>query len=108
MSATSPDLVHVLAALPPHRRELFEARVERWWPDLVGGLEAVYDDPVAVGERVLVLAARAFAERADDLHALDLRRSLAPDWFQRPETVGYAAYVDRFAGDLRGVAERVG
>lgn len=108
MPAASPDLELVLAALAPHRRELFEARLERWWPDLVEGLAAAYDDPVAVGERVVVLAARAFAERDDSLHALDLRRTLAPDWFQRPETVGYAAYVDRFAGDLRGVADRVG
>lgn len=108
MPAASPDLVHVLTGLAPHRRELFEARVERWWPDLVEGLAAVYDDPVAVGERVVALAARAFADRDDELHALDLRRTLAPDWFQRPETVGYAAYVDRFAGDLRGVADHVG
>jgi amylosucrase len=108
MPAASPDLEHVLTALPQHRRELFEARLERWWPDLVEGLAAAYDDPVAVGGRVVVLAARAFAERDDALHALDLRRTLAPDWFQRPETVGYAAYVDRFAGDLRGVADRVG
>ena len=32
---------------------------------------------------------------------------LGPDWFQQPTTVGYAAYADRFAGDLRGVAERI-
>lgn len=96
----------LLAHLPAHRRELFDARVERWWPDLVDGLSAVYDDPELVGARVVELAARAFAERADDLHALDLRRTLAPDWFQRPETVGYATYVDRFAETLRGVADR--
>ena len=68
----------------------------------------MYDDPALVGERVVALAARAFAERDDELHALDLRRTLAPDWFQRPEAVGYATYVDRFAGTLRGVADRVG
>ena len=96
----------LVAHLPSHRRELFAARVERWWPDLVDGLSAVYDDPEQVGDRVVALAARAFAERDDDLHALDLQRTLAPDWFQRPETVGYAAYVDRFAGTLRGVADR--
>ena len=96
----------LLAHLPPHRRELFAARLERWWPDLVDGLSAVYEEPEQVGARVVALAARAFAERDDDLHALDLRRTLAPDWFQRPEAVGYAAYVDRFAGTLRGVADR--
>ena len=52
------------------------------------------------------LAARAFAARTDDLHRLDLKRSLEPNWFQRPEMVGYAAYADRFAGTLAGVAER--
>ena len=107
MSVPPPDLAELLRALPPHRRELFEARVERWWPDLLDGL-SVYADPAAVGERVVALAARAFAERDDELHALDLRRTLAPDWFQRPEAVGYAAYVDRFAGDLRGVVDKVG
>ena len=47
-----------------------------------------------------------YAARDDDLHRLDLRRSLEPDWFQRPGMVGYAAYADRFAGTLAGVAER--
>lgn len=107
MSVPPPDLTELLRDLPPHRRELFEARVERWWPDLLDGL-SVYADPAALGERVVALAARAFAERDEELHALDLRRTLAPDWFQGPETVGYAAYVDRFAGDLRGVADKVG
>ena len=106
MTAVSRFHEAIVARLPPHRRDLFAARVERWWPDLVEGLSAVYEDPEQVGDRVVALAARAFAERADDLHALDLRRTLAPDWFQRPETVGYAAYVDRLAGTLAGVADR--
>jgi amylosucrase len=106
MTAAPSSYEAFLADLPPHRRALFEVRVERWWPDLLEGLSAVYDDPVAVGQKVVALAAKAFAERDDELHALDARRTLAPDWFQRPETVGYAAYVDRFAGTLGGVADR--
>ena len=95
-----------LASAPAHRRELFEARVERWWPDLYDGLDGVYPDPLGTASRVVAAAARAFVEREDDLHRLDLRRSLEPDWFQRPAMLGYAAYADRFAGDLAGVAER--
>jgi len=104
----TPPRAHeaLLAHLSPQRRELFAARLDRWWPDVVDGLSVVYDDPEQVGARVVALAARAFAERDDDLHALDLRRTLAPDWFQRPEIVGYATYVDRFAGNLQGVADR--
>ncbi len=98
----------VLSSLPAHRREVFAARVERWLPDLLAGLTPLYADPQAVAGRLLAAAARSYAEREDELHALDLRRSLAPDWFQQPGLLGYAAYADRFAGDLAAVAGRAG
>jgi amylosucrase len=104
---TSP-LDDLLAGLPAHRRQLFEARLERWLPDLEAALVPLYADPAEVRDRLVRLAAAAFAARSEELHALDLRRSLAPDWFQRPEMLGYAAYADRFAGDLAGVADRAG
>ena len=43
----------------------------------------------------------------DDLHDLDEQRVLAPNWFQDPATLGYATYVDRYAGTLTGVGERL-
>jgi len=95
-----------LSGLPKHRVQLFEARVRRWLPELVAALTPLYDEPEHVAERLVDLAGAAFAVRDDDLHAHDLRRSLEPDWFQRPEALGYAAYADRFAGTLKGVAER--
>ena len=101
-----PALPRTLDELPPLRRETFEARLDRWLPDLEAALRLLYVDPEPVALRLVELAARAFAARADDLHRLDLQRSLEPDWFQRPEMVGYAAYADRFAGTLTGVAER--
>ncbi len=98
-------LERTLAPLPEHRRTTFALRVSRWWADLVDGLSP-YPDPPAVAARVLELAAAAYLEREDDLHLLDERRSLEPDWFQRPGVVGYAAYAERFApeGTLAGVA----
>jgi len=110
MSSRSQSPVDIdldgLDELPAHRREVFEARLERWLPDLREAVEPLYDDPETVVRRLLDLAVAAHAARDDDLHRLDLRRSLAPDWFQRPEMLGYAAYADRFAGTLAGVAER--
>ncbi|MBU4336233.1 MAG: alpha-amylase, partial [Actinobacteria bacterium] len=92
------------------RRELFLARLERWWPDLAAGVREVY--PGDAGEQLLVrlvgAAAAAFVDRDPELAHLDLVRTLDPQWFQSPTMVGYAAYADRFAGDLRGVAEQVG
>ena len=32
---------------------------------------------------------------------------MAPDWFQSPSALGYAAYTERLAGTLRGVIDRV-
>ncbi len=99
-----------LRALPAHRRQTFWLRTQRWWDDLIEGL-GVYADPAAVAGRMLELAATAYAGRAPDLHDLDERRLLTPDWFQRPAMVGYAAYAERFAAPgtgLVGVGERVG
>ncbi|MGA9869537.1 MAG: alpha-amylase family protein [Rhodococcus sp. (in: high G+C Gram-positive bacteria)] len=103
-----PD-VHraVLAALPAHRRETFALRLEQWWPDLHDAVTALYDNPDEVATRLVAIAARAFADRSDDLHRLDQRRLLQPDWFQRPEMFGYACYVDRYGATLKGLGERL-
>ena len=100
------EATSALRDLPDHRRETFELRLERWLPDLRAALEPLYVDHADVLDRLVTLAASAYAARDDDLHRLDQRRTLEPDWFQRPGMVGYAAYADRFAGTLAGVAER--
>ena len=82
------------------------ARLERWLPDLVAGLDAVYDDPTLLG-RVVDLAVTSHLDRPERLRALDRERVLQADWFQLPSCIGYAAYADRFAGDLQGVRARV-
>ena len=90
-------------------QELFTLRLQRWWPDLHDGLASVYGARAeATAVRLMELAADAYAAREPELARLDLVRSLEPDWFQQPETMGYAAYADRFAGTLAGVADRVG
>ncbi|HYN66673.1 MAG TPA: alpha-amylase family protein [Ornithinibacter sp.] len=82
------------------------ARLDRWLPDLVDGLDAVYEEPGLL-QRVVDLALRGHLARPERLRAHDRQRVLRPDWFQLPSCIGYAAYVDRFAGDLQGVRARV-
>ena len=82
------------------------ARLDRWLPDLESGLAEIYDEPGMV-DRVVTLLAQAHRTRPPHLLARDRARVLRPDWFQLPSTVGYAAYTDRFAGDLQGVRTRV-
>ncbi len=84
-----------------------ERRIAQWRPDLVAALAALYPDPEGVADRLIDLARRAAKERPAELQDLDDRRLAAPDWFQRPDALGYAAYADRFGGTLAGVADHV-
>ena len=106
---SADEIAAILAPLPQHRQRTFALRVDRRWAELVTGL-GVYPEPEVVAGRCLVLAAKAYAQRDDELHTLDEQRLLEPDWFQQPSMVGYAAYTERFAAPgtgLAGVADRV-
>ncbi len=100
----------VLVSLPTRDRDLFLARLERWFQNLVDGLGPVYGtrhDYDAVITRLVRMLARQYLERPEPLKLLDLERDLSPDWFQRETMVGYVCYVERFAGTLQGVLERL-
>jgi amylosucrase len=88
----------------------FAVRFERWFGELRAPLHAVYgaDDRFPEAWRALLDAiAAAAAARPADLRALDHEREITPDWLHREQAVGYVAYVDRFAGTLAGVRERL-
>src|SRR5919199_4551221 len=89
----------------------FAVRFERWFTELRDPLVAVYgaDERFAAAWTALLRAvARTAAERPPELRVLDHEREITPDWLHREQAVGYVAYVDRFAGTLQGVRERLG
>ena len=93
-----------------HDKKLFELRFERSRSDLFDMLDALYGQLpsyAAFCEALAGVMAKAWADRPEDLKWLDMRRDLSPDWFQRPEMIGYVFYIDRFAGDLKGVLEKL-
>ncbi len=98
-----------LAKLSPELQEIFDIRLQRWWPDIREGLAALYSpaDAQELGARLVYLAACAYRDRDPELRRLDLSRQLEPDWLQLPSMIGYAAYTERFAGDLAGVAAQL-
>ena len=105
---TPPPPPVALDGLSPERQEMFAERLERWWPDLhdaLAGLHGGAATELATG--LVDLAAQAFRDRPESLHRRDLQRMLRPDWLQQPSMLGYAAYTERFAGDLRGVVEEI-
>lgn len=87
--------------------ETFEDRLRALVPDLRDTLERVYGPELApaVTDRLVAIARAGHGARPAELRALDEERLRTPDWFQRPDMVGYAAYADRFAGTLAGVGE---
>lgn len=78
------------------------ARFDRWIPDLLAGLAEVYDIDEVLPD-LLALMCKAINERPQHLRDWDRRRLLEPDWFQRPDAIGYVAYADRFASRLSDI-----
>ena len=96
-----------LAEEPEQVRTTVLRRLERHWADLVDGLRLPYGDVAEeLAVRVVGLALQGFRTRPTAMRGLDLEREAEPDWFQSPRMLGYACYADRFAGDLRGVADK--
>lgn len=62
--------------------------------------EAVLNDLVQVSYQ-------AFLDRGIELQAHDRMREQESDWFLDPEGVAYSAYVDRFAGSLSAIADKI-
>jgi amylosucrase len=90
--------------------EVFATRFERFFTELRDPLVALYgDDPRfdAQWRALLEAIARTAAGRTGALRALDHEREITRDWLQREQAVGYVTYVDRFAGTLAGVRERL-
>jgi amylosucrase len=105
---TIPDLAPLLEGEPPHDQVVFATRLQRYWPDLLTGLTGAYPDHAPeMANRLVEIAAQNFQQRPTDLRLLDLRRHADPQWYQHQQMLGYATYADLFAGDLKGVADRV-
>ena len=105
---TIPDLAPLLEGEPPHDQVVFATRLQRYWPDLLTGLTGAYPDHAPeMANQLVEIAARNFQQRPADLRLLDLRRHADPQWYQHQQMLGYATYADLFAGDLKGVADRV-
>jgi amylosucrase len=107
----SPSIpLPALERLPEHLREAVRQRLASRGGLLRDRLERLYADAVdfpAWFARLMSGLADIHAARPDELLALDRTREQAPDWFERQTMLGYCAYADRFAGSLRGVADRI-
>ena len=115
--ARLPALGDVAALLERVRERYAEAlaaypflgrRLEAHLPDVWRGYRTLY--PQADAEAffgLMDVVVGGLEGRTADLVASDLAREEDPAWFQSPRLVGMMLYVDLFAGDLAGVAEKI-
>jgi len=114
MTAPTPIALSRLAStlwqahLDPDAAAALLPRLQRHGERLLAPLHALYGAHPAFAQWLpqwLAQLAAAANARPPALRQLDAER--APDWFATPAMLGYSAYVDRFAGTLAGVGERV-
>lgn len=89
------------------RTSVFDRRLARHAAGLKGLHEALYRDEGAFADFVEMLR-RCWAERKRPLRDQDRRREEDPGWYRRRDVLGMMLYVNAFAGNLRGVGERLG
>ena len=58
-------------------------------------------------EQLVTNAWKSYSQRGADLKATDLSREENPDWLLSNKMVGGVCYVDLFAGDLKGLKEKI-
>ena len=98
------------AVLDPMATTRFIARIDRVYADAFRALSLVYGgrtDVVALIDDLLDTALSTVATRSQDLQRRDAAREIDTEWFLDEAMFGYVCYADRFAGDLRGVRDRI-
>ncbi len=88
----------------------FRARLDRHFPALFRELSALYGerpDFLSFLGSLLNTAYSAWVARPADLKALDRERERDALWFQSERMLGGVCYVDKFAGNLKGVEAQI-
>ena len=88
----------------------FVARVQRYFEPLFACFHRLYGrqyDFFFHMEAVISTATRMWIERPDEMKALDALRESDPYWYQSHRMLGAMCYVDLFAGNLRGLIDKI-
>ena len=102
-------LSDMFARLPASQAQLGQ-RYQQQAPVLIERLRRLYGDQPDFSGWVTQLMSAVLAiasERSDALQELDQQREQNKNWFADQHMLGYCTYVDQFAGNLRGVIEKI-
>ena len=87
---------------------IFLTRLEERFVSLADLLLSLYGDRADFADQfkqILMTAANGFITRPPEMHVLDMNREAR--WFQDERMVGGVCYVDLYAGNLKGIRERI-
>lgn len=94
------------ARTPKKRRSVFGERLAEYYDELKWLYMELYDDEAAFDYFVKMLK-RSYGERKQTLKDVDARRAGNPNIHHSNRMMGMMLYTENFAGDLRGVKDRL-
>lgn len=86
--------------------EIFQTRLERHHDELKWLYMELYDNDSMFAELCTNLY-RFYKERRRQLKTRDKEREKNPEWFRKNDMLGMMLYIDQFAGNLKGVKEKL-
>ena len=93
--------------LPAEEETAFDRRLAGRLDELKWLYCQLYRGDTEAFDYFLAMLRRCWEGRKADLRAQDQRREADPDWYRSREMLGMMLYVDAFAGNLRGVEEKL-
>ncbi len=88
-------------------KSLFESRLTARWDELRRLYLELYPDGAASYTEFTDMLHRSWKARKRALREQDKRREDDPGWYRRRDLTGMMLYTDAFAGNLRGVREKL-
>ena len=85
----------------------FEARLSARYDELKSLYCGLYHDDMNALDYFVSMLRKSYAARKETLRALDAQRLTIPGWYRSNRLLGMMLYVDAFAGNLKGVREKL-
>lgn len=110
MTILSNSLQAMLTRLPDAQHAVVSDRFLQQAPALLERLQRLYgktENFASWFTSLMASVATVAAERPYELQQLDQQRLKDTAWFSSQDMLGYCAYLDKFAGDLNGVIDKI-
>lgn len=85
---------------------LYEKRFDRHFDELKWLYTELYNNDAMFKELCEQMKV-FYDERRDSLKVLDHVREIEPDWYKKNDMLGMMFYIDNFAGNMKGVEEKI-